>query len=97
MWSEPRRVSERMLNSYKLETVDGQPLEGEYPARRLRGFTPREGTELALQQKEVEATNMNEERTGRIEVEEELELLEERNDEDTREQEENTEQNYEEN
>jgi hypothetical protein len=97
MWSEPRRVSERMLNSYKLETVDGQPLEGEYHARRLRGFTPREGTELALQQKEVEATNMNEERTGRIEVEEELEPLEERNDEDTREQEENTEQNYEEN
>jgi hypothetical protein len=40
---------------------------------------------------------MNEERTGRIEVEEELEPLKERNDEDTREQEENTEQNYEEN
>lgn len=55
MWSEPRRVLERLLNSYKLETLDGQPLDGEYHARRLRGFTPREGTELAMQQKEVEA------------------------------------------
>jgi hypothetical protein len=64
MWSEPRRISERMLNSYKLEALDGQPLEGEYHARRLRGFIPREGTELAAQQKEVEA--------GRIEEVEEM-------------------------
>jgi hypothetical protein len=55
MWSEPRRVLERLLNSYKLETLEGQPLDGEYHARRLRGFTPWEGTELATQQKEVEA------------------------------------------
>jgi hypothetical protein len=54
MWSEPCRVTERILNSYKLETLDGQPLEGEYHARRLRGFAPREGTELAAQQKEFE-------------------------------------------
>ena len=40
MWSEPCRVSERLLNSYTLETLDGQPLEGEYHARRLRGFIP---------------------------------------------------------
>ena len=55
MWSEPRRVTEQMLNSYKLETLDGQPLDGEYHARRLREFIPREGTELAAQQKEVKA------------------------------------------
>jgi hypothetical protein len=55
MWSEPRRVLERLLNSYKLETLDGQPLDGEFHARRLRKFTPREGTELATQQKEFEA------------------------------------------
>jgi len=54
MWSEPRRVSERILNSYKLEALDGQPLDGEYQARRLQEFIPREGTELASQQKEVE-------------------------------------------
>ena len=60
MWSEPRRVLERLLNSYKLETLDGQPLDGEYHARRLRRFTPREGTELATQQKEVEAGMLGE-------------------------------------
>jgi hypothetical protein len=68
MWSEPHRVSEKMLNSYKLETLGGQPLDGEYHARRLRGFVPREGTELATQQKEVEAKRM-EELEGRKETE----------------------------
>ena len=53
MWSKPRRVMERVLNSYKLETPEGQPLDGEYHARRLRRFIPREGTELAAQQREV--------------------------------------------
>ena len=52
MWSKPRRVVERILNSYKLETLEGQPLDGEYHARRLRIFIPREGTELAAQQRE---------------------------------------------
>ena len=33
MWSEPRRIVERLLNSYKLETLDGQTLDGEYHAR----------------------------------------------------------------
>ena len=60
MWSEPRRISERMLNSYKLESLDGQPLEGEYHARRLREFSPREGTELAVQQKELEVGRIEE-------------------------------------
>ena len=54
MWSEPHRVTERLLNSYKLETLDGKLLEGEYHARRLREFIPREGTKLAEQQKELE-------------------------------------------
>ena len=53
MWSEPRRVSERILNSYRLETLNGQPLDGEYHARRLRKFILREGTELAAQQREI--------------------------------------------
>jgi hypothetical protein len=52
MWSEPRRVAERILNSYKLETLDGEPLDGEYHARRIREFIPREGTELEAQQRE---------------------------------------------
>ena len=35
MWSEPHRVRERMLNSYTLEMLQGQPLDGEYHAQRL--------------------------------------------------------------
>jgi hypothetical protein len=35
MWSEPHRIVERLLNSYKLETLQGQPLDGEYHARRI--------------------------------------------------------------
>ena len=35
MWSEPHRVVEQILNSYTLESLDGQLLEGEYHARRL--------------------------------------------------------------
>jgi hypothetical protein len=54
LWSEPHRIIEKLLNSYKLETLEGQQLDGEYHARRLRGFVPREGTELATQQKEIE-------------------------------------------
>ena len=54
MWSEPHRVLERMLNSYKLETLGGQVLDREYHARRIWRFIPREGTELTAQQREVE-------------------------------------------
>jgi len=48
MWSIPRRVKTRHLNSYTLETLSGLPLTGMYNARRLRAFMPREGTKLAL-------------------------------------------------
>ena len=50
IWLGPHQVSERILNSYKLETLEGTPLEGEFNARRLRAFEPRAGTELATQQ-----------------------------------------------
>ena len=60
MWSEPHRIAERMLNSYKLKTLQGQMLDGEYHARRLREFVPREGTELATQQKEAEERRVEE-------------------------------------
>jgi len=53
-WSVPRRVKERILNSYKLETLKGAPIQGEFSARRLRVFFPREGTQLAREQKEHE-------------------------------------------
>ena len=49
-----------MLNSYTLESLDGQLLDGEYHMRRLREFKPREGMELAAQQKEAEARRREE-------------------------------------
>ena len=53
-WSGPYRIRERLLNSYKLEELDGTPKPGEYSARRLRIFIPREGTDLAKEQRDVE-------------------------------------------
>ena len=53
-WSPPYRVVTRSLNSYTLETLIGAPIDGHFSARRLRRFFPREGTELARAQKEVE-------------------------------------------
>ena len=53
-WSPPYRVTTRELNSYTLETLIGTPIKGRFSARRLRRFWPREGTELASAQKEVE-------------------------------------------
>jgi hypothetical protein len=55
MWTGPWRVKERLLNSYTLESLEGEPLKGDYNARRLREFVPREGTELAREQKDFEA------------------------------------------
>jgi hypothetical protein len=52
MWSIPRRVTEHLVNSYRLETLDGAKLEGEFSARRLREFVPRDGTDLAKAQRE---------------------------------------------
>jgi hypothetical protein len=48
MWSSPRRISARKLNSYTLETLEGVPLNGLFNVRRLRAFKPRDGTKLAL-------------------------------------------------
>ncbi|KAG2059285.1 hypothetical protein BDR06DRAFT_874271, partial [Suillus hirtellus] len=32
-WSVPRQVQSRNLNSYKLETLEGRPIQGEFSAR----------------------------------------------------------------
>ena len=48
MWSPPCRIVARKLNSYTLETLDGEPMDGLYNARRLRMFEPREGTKLVF-------------------------------------------------
>jgi hypothetical protein len=53
-WSPPHRVVKCLVNSYRLETLNGDELEGLYSSRRLRRFTPRQGTRLAAQQAELE-------------------------------------------
>ncbi|KAG6850286.1 hypothetical protein C0991_010528 [Blastosporella zonata] len=53
-WSFPRRVVARNVNSYTLATLDDSILPGNYSARRLRRFWPRQGTKLALEQSGVE-------------------------------------------
>jgi hypothetical protein len=37
-----------MRNSYTLETLDDDPIDGVFNARQLRGFEPRDGTRLAF-------------------------------------------------
>jgi hypothetical protein len=49
-WSPPFRITSRIRNAYKLETLNGSAATGEYSARRLRRFQPREGTQLAADQ-----------------------------------------------
>jgi transposase InsO family protein len=53
-WSRPYRVSKRILNSYRLESLDGRKIDGEFSARRLRRFHPRAGTRLAEEQEKIE-------------------------------------------
>ncbi|VDC04527.1 unnamed protein product, partial [Peniophora sp. CBMAI 1063] len=62
-WSAARRVVSRHVNSYRLATASGVPLEGLFSARRLRRFVPRQGTRLAAQQKKfAEQVEREEER-----------------------------------
>lgn len=71
-WSAPRRVISRKKNSYKLETLEGLPIEGRFSSRRLRRFIPRNGTSLQEAQKAVEeALGLAEERVDAGEVAEE--------------------------
>ena len=53
-WSPPQRITERNLNSYTLEKLDGTPIAGQFSARRLREFIPKDGTELAREQAELD-------------------------------------------
>lgn len=48
MWSIPRRVVTCQLNSYTLETLNGDTLPGVYNSRQFRAFESREGTRSAM-------------------------------------------------
>jgi hypothetical protein len=67
-WSTPQRVVSRHLNSYTLESLNGEPLPGSFSARRLRRFLPKEGTRLADEQKLIEERVTEEEREGESRV-----------------------------
>jgi transposase InsO family protein len=62
-WSIPHRIVSRQLNSYTLETLNGDPVPGFFSARRLRRFFPKEGTKLAEEQRLIE----EQEETERVE------------------------------
>ena len=71
-WSIPHRVTARQLNSYTLETTEGEPVPGHFSARRLRKFIPKEGTKLAEEQRCLElrlAEEMSEETQRRADLE----------------------------
>ena len=53
-WSVPQRVVSQNLNSYKLETLNRDPITGTFSARHLRRFLPKEGTQLAEEQRLIE-------------------------------------------
>jgi hypothetical protein len=60
-WSGPQRITSRNRNSYTLETLQGDPVQGSFSARRLRGFTPTEGSKLAEEQAALERRYAEEE------------------------------------
>ena len=60
-WSTPHRVVSRHLNSYVLETLNGNQLPSSFSARRLRRFIPKEGTKLAEEQKVLEDQGVEDE------------------------------------
>ena len=74
-WLRPFQVKERIANSYKLETLDGQEIKGEFHARRLRSFKPREGTRLAKEQREFKEALEKEERDSQVESDEDTAFL----------------------
>ncbi|KAF7373665.1 Pro-Pol polyprotein [Mycena sanguinolenta] len=53
-WSAPCPIRERIVNSYTLETLQGQAIGGVHSARRLRPFTPKRGGRLEAEQVEFE-------------------------------------------
>jgi hypothetical protein len=78
-WSQPHRIKLRLRNSYKLETIGGDEIEGEFNARRLRAFIPREGTRLAEEQRAFDEKSREEDK--RRADEEERAIADERREE----------------
>jgi hypothetical protein len=75
-WSTPHRVASAQLNSYTLETLNGNPVPGTFSARRLRRFIPKAGTRLAEEQSLIEEQCAEEEKENKRK--EAKEILDER-------------------
>jgi hypothetical protein len=60
-WSGAFRVKEHLLNSYVIETIYGQELDGEYNARRLRPLQAPKGSSLEAYEAARRAGGTNEE------------------------------------
>ena len=73
-WSPPFRVTKRIRNAYKLETLNGSQAQGEYSARRIRHFYPRDGTQLAADQERYMAKMKAKRRAGDDDEGDEAEL-----------------------
>ena len=50
------------MNSYTLKQLDGTPIPGQFSARRLRAFIPKDGTKLAEEQAELEQLHDDEDK-----------------------------------
>ena len=53
-WTQLQRIVKQLLNSYTLENLDGSPIDGTFSSQQLWEFIPREGTKLAVEQRELE-------------------------------------------
>ena len=85
-WSQPCRVTKHLRNSYKLENLDGSEIEGTFSSQWLREFIPQEGTQLAMEQRELEE-RLSKENTEGEEEEGQVDKGEDEDGEETEEEE----------
>ena len=73
-WSNPQCIASKSGNSYSLETLKGDPIQGMFSTRRLRKFVPQEGIRLAEEQRHVEEHCTEEEQARKAEEAARIEL-----------------------
>ena len=72
----PHQVLARHLNSYDLESLDGDKIPGSFSARRLRRFFPKEGMKLAEEQRVVLEQCAEEQEGQQLEQEDSTDITE---------------------
>ena len=71
---QPTTYSVKEWNSYSLETLKGDPIQGTFSTRRLWRFVPQEGTRLAEEQRHIEERCVKEEQVRKVEEVARIEL-----------------------